>query len=112
MISSRIGKMGLGLWSGRREIQKREEAKKQSPQERVHQLVTPCRMVSPERMHTSNTTQSEQIAFIYLGVYMYIHICMQQQLVKIEVMLTIHLNKTKKKPYSTFKSVHEHTYIV
>lgn len=40
---------------------------------RVHQLVIKYQIVSPENLPTSNTIESEQMALMYLVIYMYKH---------------------------------------
>lgn len=46
------------------------------PQGRAQELVIKYQIVNPENTHTSNIIQSEQVEFIYLGVNMYMHMCM------------------------------------
>lgn len=42
-------------------------------QGRAHQLIVQSQMVSPESKHPSNIEQTEQVVFMYSGIYMHIH---------------------------------------
>jgi hypothetical protein len=43
------------------------------PQEKEHQLVVQCQIISPEYIHTKNIIQTEQIALRNIYDYSYTH---------------------------------------
>ena len=67
-----------------RQLRNAESRRHSLSQERAHQLVIHYQIVNPENLHTSNTTQTELVIAMYLGIcecyvclwlYIYMHVC-------------------------------------